>query len=456
MLFQSQIFLLVFMPIVLGLYHLAARRAVLREWLLIAASLVFYGWWDPRFLPLIAGQALASWALAYLARESYAVHLVRLGILANLAILGIFKYFNFFSDTIASLTGAELDRISVVLPIGISFYTFQIVSYLADLRRGRAPLYSMRRFLLYILLFPQLIAGPIVRHNEIMGQFDGNPHGPGAAEAFARGAVLFVIGLAKKVLLADPLAAMADPVFQTATTAAPAFGAAWLGLAAFTLQIFLDFSAYSEMAIGLGRMMGLRFPDNFDQPYRSLSVREFWRRWHMTLSRFLRDYLYVPLGGSREGTRRYLVATFTTMGLCGLWHGAGWTYVVWGLYHGAGLVVCRGWEARGRTLPKLVAWGLTLVFVMFGWVLFRAADFSAVVTMLTGLAGLGSAAVAVEGATLLVPAALVSLVGVSPQAMVERWLKPHPVFAVATAAVFVYCVLVVGKGQPVSFIYFQF
>ena len=221
-------------------------------------------------------------------------------------------------------------------------------------------------------------------------------------------------------------------------------------------QLFLDFSAYSEMAIGLGLMLGLQFPDNFNVPYRATSIREFWRRWHMTLSRFLRDYLYIPLGGSWNGFATYLKASLITMGLCGLWHGAGFTFIVWGLLHGVALIVCRVWEDRGRPLPVPLAWGLTMLFVILSWVLFRAPDFARAGALLGGMAGLNGLLGQTAWPAMLAVAAAVSIIGPSTKEFVEDWLKPLPAYGIAFALAAVMVVLEVGAGQPKSFIYFQF
>jgi len=237
------------------------------------------------------------------------------------------------------------------LPIGISVFTFQLACYLVDVARGEAHCYPWRRVTLFVSLFPHLIAGPIVRHHQIMPQLDADPLRPGLAERMAKGLAYCVIGCAKKVLLADPMANIADPIFAAAAFSSPSLIDAWHGALAFSFQLFLDFSAYTEMAIGIGLMLGVRFPNNFEMPYRANDLAAFWRRWHITLSQLIRDYLYIPLGGSRHGWVVYVKATMISMGLCGLWHGAGWTFVVWGLAHGAGLVVCRAWQKSGLRLP---------------------------------------------------------------------------------------------------------
>src|SRR5262249_25291067 len=249
-----------------------------------------------------------------------------------------------------------------------------------------------RRVTLFVSLFPHLAAGPIVRHHQIMPQLDADPLRPGLAERMSKGLAFFIIGCAKKVLLADAMVGSADPIFSAAAKSAPSLADAWHGALAFAFQLFLDFSAYSEMAIGLGLMLGVRFPDNFDMPYRATHLAQFWRRWHITLSQLIRDYVYIPLGGSHYGWATYVTATLISMALCGLWHGVGWTFVVWGLMHGAGLITCRLWQKKGPRLPAPLAWGLTALFVLVGWILFRSPDFTTAGHMLAGLAGGGGGA----------------------------------------------------------------
>jgi D-alanyl-lipoteichoic acid acyltransferase DltB (MBOAT superfamily) len=458
MLFQSQPFLLAFLPATLILWYATAAHKALREWALIAMSLVFYAQWDPRFVPLLVGQIAISFIIAvlYLRSGRTASWLPWLGIAANLSVLVFFKYSAFLAENLMLAVGLESPAFSLVLPIGISFYTFEIVSYLADLRWHDAPRYPLRRFALFVLLFPRLIAGPIVRHHEIIPQFDLDPWRAGLFQRLAGGMTLFVIGLAKKVYLADRLAPIADKGFADAASGAPGLAEAWSGTLAFTFQLFLDFSAYSEMAIGIALMLGFTLPQNFEAPYVSLSLREFWRRWHMTLSRYLRDYVFIPLGGSRKGPRRYLAAALATMGLCGLWHGAGWTFVAWGLMHGAGLVANHFWQARNLRLPSPLAWALTFLFVTVGWVLFRAPSFTAAAHMLYGLAGLQGLGGAFAQPLLIAAAAAVSMVGPTSYQVVTNYLRPSPAFAVLTATAMTAVILEVGAGQPLSFIYFQF
>ena len=355
-----------------------------------------------------------------------------------------------------ALAGFESPALNILLPIGISFYTFEIVSYLADLAWHDAPYYPLRRFSLFVLLFPRLIAGPIVRHHEIVPQFDLDPRREGLYERLGMGATLLTLGLLKKVFLADRLAPLADSAFTGASHAAPTFGEAWTGALAFTFQLFLDFSAYSEMAIGIALMLGFTLPQNFNAPYAALNLRDFWRRWHMTLSRYLRDYVYIPLGGSRAGPKRYVAAMLLTMGLCGLWHGAGWVFVVWGLMHGLGLMINKAWSERGFALPSPLAWSLTFLFVVVGWVIFRSADFATAQAMLASMSGAHGFGGSFAEPLLIGAAAIVSMLGPTTYTSVTRYLRPSPALAALTATAVLAVLLEVGAGQPQSFIYFQF
>ena len=457
MLFHSQGFLLVFLPVVLGLYYALADRVAAREWLIITASTVFYAWWDVRFVPLLVGEVLLAWLIAEAYFRTGRRWLLTLGIVATLVVLGIFKYLDFLGGLLSTLLGRPLPPSAIILPIGISFFTFQIVSYFIDVRRGDAPRYGLRRYALVILLFPHLIAGPIVRHVELVPQFDADPRRDGLAERLCRGAALLLIGLLTKVFLADRLAPGVDRIFLDAAHSAPPLAEAWSGALGFALQIYLDFAAYSEMAMGLAMMLGLSFPLNFSVPYRSTSLRDFWRRWHMSLSRFLRDYLYIPLGGSRAGFGRFAVATLTTMGLCGLWHGAGWPFVLWGLLHGVGLIVCRAWQGLGRPLPDLLGWALTFLFAVVAFVPFRAPDLETTLHLLAGMTGLHGIGSAEPRLLVLIGVAFVlaHLPRPNPE-LVDRLLRPNVPLAAASGAAAFWAILEVGRGQPASFIYFQF
>ena len=456
MLFHTQFFILVFLPILVAAYYLVAAHLVLRQWVLIVGSLVFYGWWDVRFIPLLVGQITVTWLLALLSRRLAAKWPLVLGVVLNLSSLATFKYLNFLVDIIESVSDLRLFHSQIVLPIGISFFSFQLISYLVDRMRGDAPIYPFRPFALFILLFPHLIAGPIVRHNELIPQFTESPLREGMWKRIAIGLLLFTLGVGKKVLLADALANVSDPIFAEAGKRALDFGEAWTAALAFTFQLFMDFSAYTEMAIGIALMFGLVLPENFRRPYLARDIRDFWRRWHISLSNFLRDYLYLPLGGSRHGAARLVVATMLTMAICGLWHGAGWTYIAWGLWHGAGLVVCRAWGSLGRPMPAALSWLVTMVFVIFGWVLFRAADFTTAASIGGSMIGISGLSGTLHSTALLALSAVLAVTIPSAHEIIAMRWRPRQEFAAIAAIVLVVCLFRIGKGDAVNFIYFQF
>jgi alginate O-acetyltransferase complex protein AlgI len=456
MLFNSFAFLLVFLPLALGLHWLVERfRPDWRLPLLAVLSLAFYGYWDWRFVPLLVVSIFTNWRIAEAFNKTGTARLITLAIAANIAVLALFKYFNFFSGIGASL-GLPAPRFELALPLGISFFTFHHVMYLTDLRRGEAPRYDLVRYALYIAFFPQVLAGPLVRWREIMHQFDERPYQrPDAAERFARGLMLLTVGLAKKVFVSDPLSEYATPVFAAAAAGKlVSLVEAWQGLLAFTFQIYFDFSGYTDMALGLALLFGIVLPQNFDVPYRARSLRDFWRRWHMTLSRFLRDYLYIPLGGSRHGLPLQVWALFATMALGGLWHGASWTFVAWGAAHGIGLCVGLLWNRYGLPMPVLLGWALTFLFVMLCWVLFRAQGFEAALAIYKGLLGLSGFGTGFKWRAIVL-AALFALIGPSAWNAVHK-LPPHPALAVLFAILLVLVLFKIGDDANYEFIYFQF
>ncbi len=459
MLFNSQAFICGFLPLVLALYYALARHRAARQALVVAASLGFYAYWDWRFVPLLAGLTVANWLIVVWFGRQRASWIPLLGVALNLAALGLFKYADFLRGTVFDLTGEPWEPWHLILPLGISFFVFQKISYLVDLRRGDKHIYGFLDFCMFVTFFPQLIAGPLVRHNEIIHQFRADPRGPAMWENLSRGFILFLIGITKKVVLADTLAMIADPLFAQAQTAPLAAVPAWVAAGSYTLQIYFDFSGYSDMAIGLGMMFGLRLPFNFDAPYTAVSVRDFWRRWHMTLSRFLRDYLYIPLGGNRCGPLRQAVNVVATMLLGGLWHGANWTFVVWGGLHGVALAANHVWETRGLRLPTPVAWLLTLLFVMGGWVLFRSPDFThagQVLASMAGAQGLGHVSLNREFVLALAFGAAIATLGPTSQTAALRRLVPQPWLAVPAGVGLAWLLLLVGGRLPNVFIYFQF
>jgi D-alanyl-lipoteichoic acid acyltransferase DltB (MBOAT superfamily) len=468
MLFHSQIFLLLFLPLALAAYYAYATRPTLRRWILIVASILFYGYWDVRLVPLLVGSVTGNWLIAYVAtrtrgRTDPGRYLPWIGVAFNLLLLGIFKYADFFADSLAAVLGSGHRPWNIILPLGISFFTFQQISYLVDLRRGEAPLYAFTDYALYVSFFPQLIAGPIVRHHEVILQYRADPWRDGLYERLSRGLALLILGLIKKVIIADGLALIADPIYARAGGAAgPVVGFAdgWLAALGFTFQLYFDFSGYTDMAIGLALMFGFVLPINFDIPYRATSIRGFWRRWHMTLSRFLRDYLYIPLGGSRRGAVVQTRAALITMLLGGLWHGAGWTYVAWGGLHGVALIVNHLWRRTGLRLPAGLAWALTMLFVIAGWVLFRAEDFAAALNVLEGMAGLHGPALdavaTVNDLWLLPTAAVLAIAGPTGHRLAHEIMPPRRLAAAALAMALVFVTLTAGGGDNAVFIYFQF
>jgi D-alanyl-lipoteichoic acid acyltransferase DltB (MBOAT superfamily) len=380
-----------------------------------------------------------------------------IGVALNLGLLGLLKFGDFLGANGAWLLGLQFRPLEWILPLGISFFVFQKVSYLIDLRRGSAHAYGLLDFFMFVTFFPQLIAGPIVRHNEIIGQFDLPPRRPEMWENLSRGALLFLAGLAKKAGIADTIAENTDRLFAAAATAPPGLLDGWAAAGCFTLQIYFDFSGYSDMAIGLALMFGLTLPANFAAPYRATSIREFWRRWHMTLSRFLRDYLYIPLGGGRGGAWRQARNVIVTMLLGGLWHGAAWSFVAWGGLHGAALAIDGAWARAGLRLPAPLGWALTMVFVMAGWVLFRAADFGTAAGILAGMAGMqGPGAVRLDNAWVAILGTLIVLAAPTSQALLLHRLRPAPWLALPAALAAVALLLLVGARPAQEFIYFQF
>lgn len=378
MLFNSYGFLFLFLPLTLISFY-AARKAIgprAALAVLIVASFGFYASWRPIYFFLL----LSSIATNYLISgrlEGSSVHRGRwlvLGITVNLVLLGYFKYTNFFLGVVAP----DLQIDVIVLPLGISFFTFQQIMFLTDIYKQGGRLYGLPYYAASVSFFPHLIAGPIVPYRELMPQFAQTANTAIPWGQIAPGVVLFALGLCKKVIFADPLSEPVARVFGAAARGETlAMADAWGGALAYTFQLYFDFSGYTDMALGLGHMFGIRLPANFLSPYKSLSITEFWRRWHITLSNFLRDHLYIPLGGNRGTHARIACNLVVTMGLGGLWHGAGWTFIVWGLMHGVYLVVHRLWRSSGLALPKSLAWTMTFFAVVIGWVMFRAESIGA-------------------------------------------------------------------------------
>lgn len=395
MLFNSIEFIFIFLPIVaLGYFALGKRSSDAAIVWLVAASVAFYSWWDPRYLLLLLGSVGFNYLVGKCIRGSrHAPYWLAVGIVTNLGLLGFYKYANFFVDNLTALTGVEFALQRVILPLGISFFTFTQIAYLVDVRHREDQEYSFPKYLLFATFFPHLIAGPILHHKEIMPQFDDARNFNPNAQHIAEGLAFFALGLAKKILLADNIAPYAGDIFEAARTGTVSFFEAWQGALSYTLQLYFDFSGYCDMAIGAALILGIRMPVNFDSPYRATSIIEFWRRWHITLSRFLRDYLYIPLGGNRSGAAQGYLNRLTVMVLGGLWHGAGWTFVAWGALHGSYLLINHAWRSAIATpfepnlAIRVVYWTMTFLGVVFAWVFFRAENMASAMSMIHGMLG---------------------------------------------------------------------
>jgi len=410
MLFNSSVFIFAFLPVALLGFFVLARigSAPALAWL-TAASLFFYGWWNPVWVPLL----LASIAFNFLIGQAIARKvsgmsgglpgrsarwLLAIAVCANLGLLVYYKYAGFLVDNVAALLGSKFRFEPTELPLGISFFTFTQIAFLVDVYQRKAADFSPVRYSLFVTYYPHLIAGPILHHKEMMPQFALAEILRFSANRVADGLCVFILGLFKKTVLADQFGSYASVGFAAAASHPLSLFESWGAALSYTMQIYFDFSGYSDMAIGLALMIGVQLPLNFHSPYKALSIVDFWRRWHMTLSRFLRDYLYIPLGGNRKGSVRRYLNLMLTMLLGGLWHGAGWTFALWGLFHGAMLVVNSAWShvtaPLSRNMPaplrlplKTLSWSLTFLAVVIGWVFFRAPDMHTALNLLESMAG---------------------------------------------------------------------
>ena len=496
MLFNSTEYFALFLPlVVLGFYLLAPAPNLARIYWLVLASLVFYGFWSPVFLWVLGGSILVNYALARgidvsRTRPRSARTLLMLGVGGNLALLGYFKYANFLVDNLNALSGTAVALASIALPLGISFFTFQKIAFLVDVRRGLARSLRFSDYLLFVTFFPQLVAGPITHHAELMPQFQRGRLGAAPWNDLAAGISIFCIGLWKKTMIADRLATFVNPVFATAAHGGVDAHHGWSAVLAYAMQIYFDFSGYTDMAIGAARLFGVRLPLNFHSPYQALSIVEFWRRWHMTLSRFLRDYLYFPLGGNRRGPLRRYLNLGIVMLLGGLWHGAAWKFAIWGGLHGLFLVLNHAWSAlsaswalKRRAAWRLVSWALTMLAVMHAWVFFRADDLASAVAMLRSMYGLAPERTVltshIAGKTLLAAAVIAFLMPNTQQVMrlsrpaltklslalprprflprlARRWVTWQPNWQWMAASVLIFFTALAALSQPTVFLYWSF
>ena len=465
MVFSSSIFIFAFLPLFLGAYYILPKMC--RPWLILIASYAFYGWWRVEYLIVIVGISMVSFVAARMSLSETSAKIriwaVRVGVTLDLLILGYFKYSYFLAQNLSSVweklghTGFAID--AVILPIGISFLTFQSISYILDVARKDAPpARNLVDFLSFSALFPQLIAGPVLRYKDLAEQFTQRAH---SLEVFAAGIRRFVIGLTMKLMIADSIAPLADRMFALS---APSMAEAWLGGLAFSIQLFFDFAGYSAMAIGLGLMIGFRFVENFNAPYTSKSITEFWQRWHISLSNWLRDYLYIPLGGNRGSKWRTYRNLLLTMLLGGLWHGANWTFLIWGAWHGGLMALERAMGAKHRATPwpRLIAWPLTMGLVLIGWVMFRADTVANAMTVYAGILGLNGFGLSIQSAILNQPTEYIAL---ALGCILTTLGEPLRRFAsrlnisgamVMPVLLFGLCSVVLNARSHSPFLYFQF
>lgn len=466
MVFTSHIFIFYFLPVVLLIYYLLPGR---RNLFLLCVSYIFYGWWNPRFVLLMLFATFVNYTCGSIIVNSGTNERRRLAaltasVVVSLGTLGFFKYFMFFSNNLNFFLdffgSGALPVIKITLPVGISFYIFQSLSYSIDLyRRKSPPVRSFLDFACFVSMFPQLIAGPIIRYNTVAEQLINRTHN---IDKFSSGVSLFILGFAKKIMLANIVGKAADAVFAAE---APGTGDVWFGITMYAFQIYFDFSAYSDMAIGLGRMLGFEFPRNFNAPYLAESITDFWRRWHISLSTFLRDYLYFPLGGNRKGKRRTYINLAVVMLVGGFWHGANWTFIFWGAFHGALLAFERwlGKKSIYAALPRPFRVLITFVLILFSWVLFRSPDIDSALNyfgVMFGMSGLQGGSVLLAGeiytrSHLIILAVCIFLTYRSKQAF--DWVE-NITWTKAVMLIFLFCfslmTMFVQEFNP--FLYFQF
>jgi len=394
MLFNSYEFIFIFLPITFFIYFYLNHKRLTEasKGFLVFSSLFFYSWWNIAYLPLILVSMLFNYVVGtHLSHQkpipkgySYRGLLI-VGVIFNLSLLGYFKYSDFFLENINGLFSSDIPLLHLALPLAISFYTFQQIAYLVDSYRGETREYDFLNYALFVTFFPQLIAGPIVHHSQMMPQFAKVQNKVKNYRNIALGLFIFSMGLFKKVAIADSFAIWATQGFDMATKLNMVEG--WITSLSYTFQLYFDFSGYTDMAIGVALLFNISLPKNFNSPYKATSIQDFWRRWHITLSGFLREYIYIPLGGNRKGEVHTYLNLFITFLLGGIWHGAGWTFVFWGMLHGVGLMIHRGWQRVGFRLPTIVAWFITFNFINIAWVFFRAKEWSDAIKVLSGMFG---------------------------------------------------------------------
>ena len=396
MLFNSYEFIFMFLPITFFVYFylLEQRLIVGAKGFLVFASLFFYSWWNIAYLPLILGSMLFNYIIGNSLNENFAKvkiskkSLLSIGIVANIVLLGYFKYSDFFIENFNFVFNSSTSLLHLALPLAISFFTFQQIAYLVDSYRNETSEYDFLNYALFVTFFPQLIAGPIVHHSEMMPQFASQWNLVKRYKNIAAGFFIFSIGLFKKVVIADQFAVWANAGFNTSATLNMI--EAWVTSLSYTFQLYFDFSGYTDMAIGAALLFNIVLPINFNSPYKALNIQEFWQKWHITLSRFLKEYVYIPLGGNRKGDFKTYTNLFSTFIIGGIWHGAGWTFVFWGFLHGIALVIHRLWSKLNIKMPKFIAWFITFNFINIAWVFFRANEFGDALKLLNSMFSLSN------------------------------------------------------------------
>jgi len=391
-LFNSYIYIFAFLPVVFFTYFFLLKRGMLlaSKVLLVFASLFFYSWWNIKYLPLILISMFVNYAIGTALSNNltpkYKKHLLIFGIVFNVGLLGYFKYADFFIQNINFIANTDIPLLHLALPLAISFFTFQQIAYLVDSYKGETKEYDLLNYMVFVSFFPQLIAGPIVHHKEMMPQFEDKNNKKISYKNITAGLFIFAVGLFKKAVIADSLSPYVAQGFDFSTHLG--FLEAWSTTLAYAMQLYYDFSGYTDMAIGSALLFNIRLPINFNSPYKAVNIQDFWRRWHITLSRFLRDYIYIPLGGNRKGRFRTYYNLFITFLIGGIWHGAGWTFVFWGFLHGIGMVVHRIFKELGYSMNRFAGWFITFVFVNVTWVFFRAKEWDDAIKVLKGMVGL--------------------------------------------------------------------
>ncbi|HIP11231.1 MAG TPA: MBOAT family protein [Arcobacter sp.] len=468
MLFNSVEYIFIFLPIVFFIYYYLNEKRLLTasKAFLVFASLFFYSWWNVAYLPLILISMLFNYTIgnSFVKNKNISNKSILIfGVIANLSLLGYFKYADFFIENINQVSNNDISLLHLALPLAISFFTFQQIAYLVDSYRGETKEYDFLNYAIFVTFFPQLIAGPIVHHKEMMPQFANIKNKVKNYKNIATGLFIFSMGLFKKVIIADHFAKVANMGYQN--TEILNIAEAWATSLSYTFQLYFDFSGYTDMAIGAALLFNIKLPINFNSPYKALSIQDFWRRWHMTLSRFLRDYIYIPLGGNRKGnisTYYNLMATFI---LGGLWHGAGWTFIFWGFLHGFALIVHRSWNTLGFKMNKILAWFITFNFINLTWVFFRAENFSSATELIKNMFNIYSIELLTKENLLLhidskpkvfliiLLAILLVSVGKNSNYFIEKF-KPNKIYLFSFLMMFLIATLNLNKYQ--IFLYFNF